>query len=412
MNSHKLAEHINKRETPPGRWWPTFSPQLSRRDFLKLTAQGIVTATFLSGCSLRPKSASPQVSLETKIGQMLMVGFRGLEVGADHPIVQDVQQRHLGGVVLFDYDVPTQTPLRNIESPAQVNTLIAALQSFAQIPLLVAIDQEGGQIRRLKEKFGFPPTVSAQYLGTMNDVALTHEHATAMAKTLAQLGINLNLAPVVDLNTNPSNPIIGRYERSFSADPDLVTNHALEFIRAHHEQGVLCTLKHFPGHGSSTGDSHLGLVDITHTWSPAELEPYAHLIKAGQADAIMTAHVFHATLDPEYPVTLSKPIITGLLREKLNYDGVVISDDMQMAAITDHYGFEIAIQRTIEAGVDIIAIANNSVYEEDVVARTTALIERLVHEGKISQARINESYRRIQRLKHGLLATNLSANIR
>jgi beta-N-acetylhexosaminidase len=223
-----------------------------------------------------------------------------------------------------------------------------------------------------------------------------------MAKTLAELGINLNLAPVVDVNTNPDNPIIAKYERSFSADPEIVTEHALEFIKAHHEQGVLCTLKHFPGHGSSTGDSHLGVVDVTDTWARTELEPYANIIQAGQADAIMTAHVFNANLDSEYPATLSRPTITGILREELGYGGVVISDDMQMGAIADHYGFETAIQKSIEAGVDIIAIANNSVYEEDIAARTVALIKQLVQDGRVDEARIHESYQRIQRLKSKL----------
>lgn len=380
---------------------PTSLSPLSRREFLKLAGQGMAAMALFVGCTPSPEPSTKQqdVSLDVKIGQMLMVGFRGLKVSDDDPIVQDMRDRHLGGVVLFDYDVPSKTPVRNIESPEQVKALVEALQAVSSIPLLVAIDQEGGKIRRLKEKFGFPSTVSHQYLGTTNDIALTHEHATAMAQTLAQLGINLNLAPVVDLNTNPDNPIIGQLERSFSADPDVVTNHALEFIRAHHEQGVLCTLKHFPGHGSSTDDSHLGLVDVTDTWSPTELEPYANIIEAGEADAIMTAHVFNANLDPEYPATLSKPTITGILREELNYDGVVISDDMQMGAIANHYGFETAIQAAIEAGVDIIAIANNSVYEEDVAARTVALIKQLVQDGKISQARINESYQRIRRLK-------------
>jgi beta-N-acetylhexosaminidase len=377
---------------------PASVAQLSRREFFSLAAQGIVAATLLAGCSLQPQLTMPKANLEVKIGQMLMVGFRGLAVDDDHPIVQDIQDRFLGGVVLFDYDVPSRTPVRNIESPAQVMELVAALQTISPLPMLVAIDQEGGQISRLKEEFGFPATVSAQYLGTRNDLALTHEHATAMAVTLAQLGINLNLAPGVDLNTNPNNPIIGRFERSFSADPDIVTNHALEVIKAHRQQGVLCTLKHFPGHGSSTGDSHLGLVDVTNTWTPTEPEPYDNIIKAGEADAIMTGHVFNAHLDPEYPATLSKPTITGILREKLNYDGVVISDDMQMGAIANDFGFETAVQASIEAGVDIIAIANNSVYEEDVVARTVALIKQLVQNGKISEVRIDESFQRIRRL--------------
>jgi beta-N-acetylhexosaminidase len=204
------------------------------------------------------------------------------------------------------------------------------------------------------------------------------------------------------VNINPDNPVIAAYERSFSADPDIVTEHALEFTKAHHEQGVLCTLKHFPGHGSSTGDSHRGLVDITDTWSRTELEPYRNIIEAGQADAIMTAHVFNANLDPERPATLSKPTITGILREALDYDGVVISDDMQMGAIAQYYGLEAAIQAAIEAGVDILAFANNSVFVEDVAARAISVIKRLVGDGRVSEERIRESDGRIQRLKSRL----------
>jgi beta-N-acetylhexosaminidase len=158
-------------------------------------------------------------------------------------------------------------------------------------------------------------------------------------------------------------------------------------------------LKHFPGHGSSRDDSHLGFVDVTNTWARAELEPYARLIAAGQCDAVMTAHIFNANLDPSLPATLSERIITGLLRDELRFDGVIVSDDMQMKAISDHYGFETAIRLAMEAGVDILAIANNSVFEPDVAARAIAVIQRLVQEGRISAARIEQSYQRIMRLK-------------
>lgn len=340
--------------------------------------------------------------LEVKIGQMLMVGFSGLQVNDEHFIVQDIRQRHLGGVVLFNYDVPTQQPVRNIASPAQVKALVASLQSISSLPLLVAIDQEGGIVSRLNEVYGFPATVSHHHLGARNDLTATYQQTAAMAKTQAELGINLNLAPVVDLCVNPDNPIIAQYERCFSADPDLVSGHASQFIQAHHDQGVLCTLKHFPGHGSSTEDSHQGLVDITETWSRTELDPYVHLIAAKQADAIMTAHVFNSHLDAEYPATLSRPIITGILRQELGYDGIVISDDIQMGAIINHYGFETAIEKAIAAGVDILAFANNSVYEQDVVVRAVAVIKRLVQEGTISEDRLDASYQRIQRLKQRL----------
>ena len=280
--------------------------------------------------------------LDLMIAQMVMVGFRGLTLTEDNPIVQDIRERQIGGVFLFDYDVPTSSYARNIQSPSQVRALTAEIQNLAAIPMLIGIDQEGGRVARLKESAGFPPTVSAQYLGSANDLNLTRQYAEQMAALLADLGVNLNLAPVVDVNLNSQNPVIGKLERSFSADPAIVTRHALEVLDALHRHGVLGTLKHFPGHGSSTGDSHLGIADVTGTWSPEELEPYRKIMAAGQADVVMTAHIFNANLDPVYPATLSKPIITGLLREELGYDGVVMSDDLQMGAIRRYYGFETA----------------------------------------------------------------------
>lgn len=292
------------------------------------------------------------VTLEFKIGQMLLVGYRGLEADDNHPAVRDIRELHLGGVILSDYDMVAGEYRRNIESPEQVIRLTGALQQASATPLLIAIDQEGGLVTRLKESNGFPPTVSHQRLGAEDDCATTFREAGTIAETLAAIGINLNLAPVVDLNINPENPIIAGKERSFSADPKTVTRHAAAFVQAHREYGVICSLKHFPGHGSAAADSHLGLVDVTDLWSHVELEPYRNLIKAGSVDAVMTAHVFNARLDPDYPATLSHATITGLLRGELNYDGVVISDDLHMKAIAEHYGFKTAVRCALEAGVD------------------------------------------------------------
>ena len=412
---------------------------IDRRTFLRLAGQSAAALAVLAGCgaaalptadralptlvpstplpptALPPTpSATPSPSsttdstpaagipLEVKIGQMLLVGFRGLAVDQMHPIVADIRDRHLGGVVLFDFDAPSWSGVRNVESPEQVRALVASLQSFATVPLLVAVDQEGGKVARLDERHGFPPTVSHRFLGEQDNLALTRESAAALAKTLAAVGITLNLAPVVDVNVNPNNPVIGKLDRSFSSDPAVVARHAQAFIEAHHAQGVLCCPKHFPGHGSSTADSHRGLVDVTDTWTRREFEPYAALIRSGLADCIMTAHVFNAALDPEYPATLSEATIDGILRGELGYEGVVISDDMQMGAIRMHYGFEEAVVKTIEAGVDILAIANNSVLEEDVVTRTVEIIRRAVGTGRLDAERIDRSYRRIQSLKRSL----------
>ncbi len=343
----------------------------------------------------------PGVDLDFKIGQMILVGFRGLALTDDNPIVQDLRERHIGGVVLFDFDVPSNSPVRNIQSPAQLAALTAQLQANASAPLIISTDQEGGNVVRLKEKFGFPQTVSEQYLGTRNDLALTRQNAETMARSLAGVGINLNLAPVVDLDTNPNNPIIGKLERSFSADPNIVTQHALEEIRAHHSYGVLTTLKHFPGHGSSQSDSHQGFVDVSETWSETELEPYRRIIEAGQCDAVMTAHIFNSKLDPKLPATLSHSILTGILRDRLHYDGVIISDDMQMGAISLYYGLESAILLAIQAGVDILSIANNLPFwfDPNIASKVIGIIKQGIRDGKIDEARIDQSYERIMRLK-------------
>jgi beta-N-acetylhexosaminidase len=353
--------------------------------------------------------ADSKEDLERQIGQMLMVGFRGLEVDESSPIVRDIREGRVGGVILFDYDVALHSPVRNVASPAQVKKLVTDLQAVApSLPLFVAIDQEGGRVNRLKERHGFPPTVSQGWLGEQNNPTLTAHYARQTARTLADLGINLNLSPVLDVNVNPKSPVIGRLGRSFSADPMVVAAHAQEVIIAHRGEGVLTALKHFPGHGSSTADSHLGFTDVTQTWSELELVPYREILRSSGADIIMTAHVYNAKLDPKWPATLSETTIQGLLREQMGFDGVVISDDMQMRAITDHYTLETALERTILAGVDVMIFGNNLVYDEQIASTAVNIILKLVQEGRVPAWRISESYNRIVYLKHRLAKARAS----
>ncbi len=337
----------------------------------------------------------PDPSLDVKIGQMLLVGFRGRIISEESQILQDIHEHHIGSVVLFAYNIE-----RSTFASRQVKALTASLQAASDLPLFITIDQEGGIVSRLNEAYGFPPTVSAAYLGFIDDPEETYNYASATAETLAALGINLNLAPVVDLNTNPSNPVIARFERSFSADPARVVRHASTVVQAHHDHDVLCTLKHFPGHGSSRQDSHYGFVDVTNSWNEQELEPYRALIEAGKADVIMTAHIYNDNLDTEVPATLSRPIITGILREQLGYNGVVMSDDMSMRAITNQYRLEDAVQRAVLAGVDIIALGNNITYTGRSAARAADAIRQLLADGVIDESRINASYQRIMNLKN------------
>jgi beta-N-acetylhexosaminidase len=339
-------------------------------------------------------------SLSIKIGQMLMIGFRGMEAKEGSSIAADIRERRIGGVVLFDYDVQSATPIRNIDSPVQLRRLTLELQQLAPIPLLVAIDQEGGRVCRLKPARGFPPAVSAASLGSLDNAAATQEAAESTAALLETLGINMNFAPDVDLNVNPNNPVIGKLDRSFSANPDVVTRQARLFVDAFHRNGVIAALKHFPGHGSSTTDTHKDFTDVTTTWSRTELAPYRRLIGEGYDDPVMTAHVFNARLDSRYTATLSKATVSGLLRDELGFRGVVVSDDMQMKAIADRYGLEEAIRLAIDAGVDILLFGNNVSYDPEIATKAVGIIRSLVENGKISPDRIDASYRRIMALKN------------
>lgn len=343
-------------------------------------------------------------SLREKIGQLLIIGFRGCTAAESELIVRDIREHRIGGIILFDQDmtggtIDTANRRRNIESPAQVKTLLAHLQAQSRIPLLTAIDQEGGRVNRLKPAYGFPASVSHEELGRLDQPAETYRHAATTAQTLASLGLNLNLAPVVDLDAHPDNPIIKGKGRAFSADPGAVARHATEFVRAHRAHGVLSCAKHFPGHGSATGDTHLGLVDVTATWHERELIPFQRLIAAGLCDAVMSAHVFNAKLDPHRPATLSRPVLTGLLREKLGFQGVIISDDMEMKAISDHYGLENSLPSALEAGVDLLCLGNNLSYDPAIAGKAIDILARAVAAGRIAESRIDESHARVLALK-------------
>lgn len=348
-----------------------------------------------------PLLAVDEAALRDMIGQMMLVGFRGTAVGSDAPILKDIRERNLGGVILFDRDVQLQSPERNIQSPDQVRALTAILQASARVPLFVAVDQEGGRVRRFREERGFAPGPSARAMG-QGSPAQTRQEGERTGRLLADLGVNLNFAPVADVDVNPDSPVIGRLERSFSADPDMVALHARAFCQGLLSQGVLPCLKHFPGHGSATEDSHLGLTDISKTWTPAELRPYEMLIPLQASPLIMTGHLFLRQFDDAHPSTLSRAVLTGLLRQRLGFEGVIVSDDMQMRAITSHYGLEEAVVLAVEAGVDVLVFGNNLDYDPNIVPKAMDILVRAVESGRIPPERIAASHRRILAAKEHL----------
>lgn len=373
--------------------------------------QFIVTAIISFYLSLYASvSAAKEPTLKEKIGQMLLFGFKGTELHQDDSIVRALQAQQVGGVILYDYDFQTGTYDHNIKSPEQLQHLTQQLQNYTKqaaetrrnnlFPLLIGIDYEGGKVNRLKENYGFPKTFSAAEIGMLS-VEEAEQSAQQMADTLNAMGINLNFAPVVDVNVNPESPVIGKIGRSFSADPKKVIEYSAIFSKAYQEHGILCSYKHFPGHGSATGDTHLGFVDVTDTWKSLELDPYRSLLSQPYScPLVMTAHVVHFGLDSKgYPASISVAITQDLLRQQLSFNGVVITDDMQMKAITDHFGLSDAIISAINAGADILVFSNQLVQTPQDPAEIVEMIYQDVMTGKIRQSRIEEAYQRIIRLK-------------
>jgi beta-N-acetylhexosaminidase len=338
------------------------------------------------------------------LGELLLIGFRGTEVPGNEEVRRLVCDVKVGGLILFERDARTGEP-RNITSPEQVRRLTTDLQALARRcagrPLLIAADNEGGLVMRLSARVGYPPAPSPRELGAADDVAATEREARRIGASLREAGINWNLAPVVDVAVNPLNPAVVTLGRTFSADPARVTAHARAFVQGMRGEGVLSTLKHFPGHGSSREDSHLGFTDVSDTAElKTELAPYRGLIAEGLADSIMTAHVFHRGLDPWDPATLSRFTVGRVLRWTLGYRGVVVSDDLLMGAIAQHYGLEEAAVLALGAGVDVLLISQNALGAGPGAAeRVVAAVERALAEGRLSRRALAAATARVDALR-------------
>ena len=336
-------------------------------------------------------------TLDENIGTMLLIGFRGTEVDSTQnaEIIQALRQYHVGSVILFDYDVPTGTRGRNIKNATQLKRLCSQLRELNP-QLLIGIDQEGGYVSRLSTNYGFPKVLSAQKSASLGADTVRY-YAALTGKMLNDLGINLDFAPVADVNINPACPVIGRIERSFSTDPEKVSQYCKIWHQELAKHHVTSCYKHFPGHGSATGDTHKGLVDVTHTWQRCELAPYRSLDSKNMM--VMTAHVINRKLDPSgLPASLSRSI-TSYLRDSLNFDGVIVTDDLAMGAIVQQYSFERAIRMAVLAGADLLCLSNNgSSYDINMVPRAVAIIKQMINEQAISEERIAQSANRVRNL--------------
>lgn len=341
-------------------------------------------------------------SLEVMAGQMIVCGFRGTD---ENPLsedlvllLEDIRAGRVGGVILFNVDAVTRQPGRNVVSLEQVGRLAALLQKEAPIPLFVSVDQEGGRVRRLREEHGVPATPSARELGA-RDPRNTRQEAEKLGALLHHAGINLNFAPCLDVDVNPRSPAIGDKDRSFSADPKIVAAHGRAFAEGLFSAGVIPCYKHFPGHGSAAEDSHLGVTDISRTWIEEELAPYRELLPGAPPSMVMVGHVLHEELSGDLPASLSPRTIQKYLREDLGWQGVVITDDLQMQAVEGSLDRKEALRLAVLAGVDILLSGNNLRHDPQEARAMHAALVDLARNGEIPEGRIRESYKRIMALK-------------
>jgi beta-N-acetylhexosaminidase len=338
-------------------------------------------------------SATVAPTLRQKIGRLLVVGFNGTTPSASSPVGRAIAAGELGGIILFD---------RNITSPTQLRALTHGLSALAphDAPLIVSVDEEGGLVLRLGPRHGYPNVPSEQTVGRGTISQATAVYG-AVAATLHSAGVKLNLAPVVDVNVNPSNPAIGALGRSFSASPTAVTSFARASVRAHDAHDVRTTLKHFPGLGSATANTDFAFVDVTKTWHSSELTPYKGLIATHDVDVVMVGNMLNGQIDARYPSSLSKATITTLLRSQLHYAGPVITDDLGAVAISELYSRSYAMNLALNAGADLLLLAapsNSSTYYHDLVTS----IASLVTTGHVPMSRIDASVARVAALRKPL----------
>ncbi|MBR1977449.1 glycoside hydrolase family 3 protein [bacterium] len=349
-------------------------------------------------------NTAEDILLKKQIAQMLIVGFNGSTLTQNNQIYSDIKELGIGGVILFSRNADkTQTKLtKNIQNFNQLKKLNEDLQNISEIPLFISIDQEGGFVSRLSPSYFVVSTYNAGFLGQKNDLKFTRAEAEKTAKTLSRLGININFAPVVDLDLNKNSKIISGLKRSYSDNPKIVSAHAKEVIEAHNKYGIITTLKHFPGHGSAQGDTHQGFVDITNTHTKEEILPYKTLINEKIAKGVMISHLYNKNIDEKYPASMSYNFVTKKLLKELNYNGLIFTDDIQMNAIRNNYTFAETLEKSIMAGCDVIVIGNNLFNDEQVAKNAVEIIFNLVKNGVIPKERIAFSYDKIIKAKEEL----------
>lgn len=325
------------------------------------------------------------MSLDEKIGQMMFSGISGEQLTEETTAL--IREYKVGGIILFE---------NNIDSLEQTSTLLNDLKRENNqngLPIFLGVDQEGGRVDRFPKEIKKLPTNKT--IGEQDNEELSYQVGELLGEQLQALGFNLNFAPVLDIHSNPNNPVIG--DRSFGPHPDTVRKLGVQTMKGMQSKHVIPVIKHFPGHGDTSVDSHFELPEINKELTELEkleFTPFKKAIEEG-ADMVMTAHILLPQVDADEPASMSEKIINGLLREQLDFDGVVITDDLTMKAISDHYDLGEAAVQSVQAGTDMILIAHH--YKEFIAV--VQALKNAVENGDLSEERIDESMLRIIRLK-------------
>jgi beta-N-acetylhexosaminidase len=331
--------------------------------------------------------------LDVQIGQMIMVGFRGSKI--DDPAFESIRRiisnNEVGGLIFLD---------RNLTKKEKIKTFIQNIKALPKAyPLLLAVDQEGGYVNRLSWPKGYQHFFSPQHYAAALTTSNALKEFTLLAKTIKDAGFNLNFAPVVDIKHPKTNNLISKRKRSFSSNPDVVIRFAEQFLSAHNAMGVLPTLKHYPGHGSADRDSHYYFTNVTKTWNNLEFLPYQRLIRKNLVKAIMVGHIYNANVDLKFPATLSEKHINYYLRKKHHYDGLIITDDLQMGGVSQHYSLKTIVIQAIKAGNDILLFNNYFKLDNNLPKTIKDIALAAVASGELNATLINEAFLRIQKIK-------------
>lgn len=331
------------------------------------------------------KEQLTNMTMEEKIGQLFIFGFTGREI--DDKTIDMIEKNHIGGFILFKENI------KSVEQNVDILNTLKETNKINPVPLFLAIDEEGGRVSRLPKPF--PKMLPAKAIGDINDKDISLQYGKILGNRLKTIGFNMNFAPVMDINSNPKNPVIG--DRAFGTTIDVVVDNSIQVMEGISLENIIPVIKHFPGHGDTKTDSHIDIPVVNKTMDELEkleLIPFTQAIETG-VDSIMIGHILFPELDKSNPATLSNTIINDILREKLSFNGVIISDDMSMGAIAKNYNIEDAVVKFIKAGGDIALVCHSYEVQLSLFDRIKEELEK----GNIKEEEINEKVYRIIKLK-------------